>query len=112
MIFTMAEAKRDLSVGYLSEFSVQKQQSSSGWTIWLKGAAGIDGTLVNQRDKSPRVFKTLDAAISALNDIGFDVQETSGHKNKNDVNAIAKAKANRERWAKSFTDQCKSTHEG
>lgn len=43
-----------------------------GWLLHL-GEGNAAGWLVDARSKEPRVFKTLDSAVSALETIGFQV---------------------------------------
>lgn len=71
--WTMAQAKRDFSIGYLTDFSMTRYELGHGWRVDLRGGSAR-GSLVDARDKSPRQFRTLDAAVSALEQIGFKVE--------------------------------------
>jgi hypothetical protein len=72
---TLTQAKRDFENGYLQRYVVQRTPMASTWQIWLGNQAGW---LVSQRDEAkPREFKTLDAAISALESIGFRITAIS-----------------------------------
>jgi len=71
--WTMAQAKRDFQIGYLTDFQIQRAAMLSGWWVSLKGGTNR-GHLVDARAKEPRLFKTLDAAVIALEQIGFKVE--------------------------------------
>lgn len=48
------------------------------WQVWL-GVGNGAGWLVSQRDKAnPRQFKTIDAAVAAIQEIGFMVGYLAG----------------------------------
>ena len=64
---TLAQAKAFFEARFLSAFLIVRHPD--GWLIDL----GRFGQLVDARTKSLRVFKTLDAVISALEQIGFQV---------------------------------------
>lgn len=71
--WTMDLAKRDFSIGYLESFQIDRALLANGWNVRLKGGTNR-GPLVDAREKKPRVFKTLDAAVVALEQIGFKVE--------------------------------------
>lgn len=71
--FTMAQAKRDFHSGHMETFHIQRVVLSSGWSIWLK-AGTIRGPLLAARGNEAREFKTLDAAVAAVEQIGFKVE--------------------------------------
>lgn len=72
---TMAQSKRDFDIGYLTEFEVKRWPLAGlGWFVWL-GQGNAAGWLVDARTKEPRQFKTLDAAVAALESIGFKVEQ-------------------------------------
>jgi hypothetical protein len=72
---TIAQAKRDFEIGYLTEFSLKRWPLAGlGWFVWL-GKGNAAGWLVDARSKEPREFKTLDAAVSSLESIGFRIDE-------------------------------------
>lgn len=75
MFYTMADAKRDFSMGHLAHFSLERAQLETGWCVLLSddNAAKRRYPLVDARTKTARVFRTLDAAINAIEDIGFKV---------------------------------------
>jgi len=75
---TMAQAKRDFGIGYLRGFSILRDVADMsgnprGWNLDLEDINGRRGFLVDARTKTVRVFKTLDAAVAALEEIGFQV---------------------------------------
>ena len=69
---TLAQTKRDFEIGYLSAYRLERAPMSEGWQIYL-GSGNAAGWLVDARSKQPRIFKTLDAAIKTLEEIGFKV---------------------------------------
>lgn len=71
---TMALARRDFEMGYLKDWRIERSPLQNGWNIYLYGT-GVSsrGPLVDSRTKQPRLFKTLEAAISILEEIGFQV---------------------------------------
>lgn len=72
--YTTAQAKRDFSIGYLTDYHIQRFPMSTDWTIYFKISGNGSGYLVDARKKEPRHFKTLDAAVSALEEVGFKVE--------------------------------------
>lgn len=70
ILFTMALAKRDFEAGHLNVFRIERSPLGHGWQIHL--GAGMS-PLVDARKNEPRTFKTLDAAVAALEEIGFKV---------------------------------------
>lgn len=70
--WTMAQAKRDFSIGYLTSFNIERNKLSGGWYVVLHGGSAV-GPLLDVRSKEPRLFKTLDALVSAMEQIGFTV---------------------------------------
>lgn len=69
---TMAQAKRDFQIGYLTKFHIERTQMKEGWILHL-GEGNAAGWLVDARSKEIRIFKTLDSVISAVESIGFEV---------------------------------------
>lgn len=69
---TMAQAKRDFQIGYLTKYHIERAPLSTGWMLYL-GEGNAAGWLVDARSKEARVFKTLDSVVSALESIGFEV---------------------------------------
>ena len=69
--FTMAQAKRDFEYGLLLEFGFERcVVLEGGWNVLLRGKVA-HGPLVDARTKQPRVFRTCDAAVSAVEQVGF-----------------------------------------
>jgi hypothetical protein len=72
--FTMSQAKRDFSIGYLrSDWVIQRAPMADGWNLILHGGTNR-GPLVDSRDRQARVFKTVDSVVAALRQIGFKVE--------------------------------------
>lgn len=72
MYYTMADAKRDFGRGYLKSFGIERYTLQMGWAVYLMDGEAV-GYLVDARTKKDRLFKTLDAAVSAVESIGFKV---------------------------------------
>lgn len=74
MHYTMKDAKRDFSMGYLGQFSLERNILGGGWRVKVgpKENKALH-PLVDARSHEWRLFKTLDAAVAALVDIGFAV---------------------------------------
>jgi hypothetical protein len=76
--WTLAQAKRDHRIGYLTFFRIERAPMRDGWNIILKGGTN-NGPLVDARSSDARVFKTLEAAVSTLEKIGFKVEAVCLH---------------------------------
>lgn len=70
----MAQAKRDFAIGYLTTYRITRIPMGREWGIQL-GEGNGRGWLIDARTGAGREFKTLDAAVSALEQIGFEVIE-------------------------------------
>lgn len=69
--YTMAQAKRDFERGYITgAVLVAPLPLDGGWWVMIE-AVGGGGPLVDAKTKQVRYFKTSDAAISAVHQIGF-----------------------------------------
>lgn len=73
---TMSVAKHEFEIGYLKSFSIDRHPLSDGWWVML-GSSGARGFLCDARTKEPRLFKSLDGAVSAVESIGFKVSTLS-----------------------------------
>lgn len=77
MRYTMAEAKRDFSMGYMGHWEIQRAVIETGWRVLFGEGRRSDRSsahyLVDARTKEPRLFKTLDAAVAAIEEVGFEV---------------------------------------
>lgn len=77
--WTMAQAKRDFPLGIVKGWRIDAIPMQPGcWGVVLLGFAHTDGPLVDVRSKEVRCFKTLDAAVGALVEIGFRVESLYG----------------------------------
>lgn len=73
---TMDQAKRDFSLGRLSgAMIVRVPMSKTEWTIRLSGAKGDAGMLLEVQTLGTRIFKTLDSAAQAIEQIGFSFDQ-------------------------------------
>ncbi|MFL6659082.1 MAG: hypothetical protein ACJ8GW_13475 [Massilia sp.] len=73
---TMEQAKRDFAAGRLGgAVFLRVPMSRSEWTVRLMGAKGDAGMLLDVKDLAPQVFSTLDAAASAVEQIGFSFSQ-------------------------------------
>lgn len=70
--YTMEQAKRDFQLGYLASFQIHRQPLDAGWSVVLSDGSN-SGPLVDARTRQPRAFKSLDSAVSALEQVGFSV---------------------------------------
>ena len=70
---TTAQAKRDYSIGFLNKFRIERAPLGTGWLVVL-GEGLAEGFLVDAARKEQRVFKSLDGAVSVLEDIGFTIE--------------------------------------
>lgn len=72
MNYTETDAKRDKEQGWVDNFRLEKWDG--GWHVIILNDRGISRVLTSHREKhKPRLFKTLDAAISCIEKIGFTV---------------------------------------
>ena len=77
--FTMAEAKKQFQLGVLKGFAIARTMGVCMVSFDVQAGSGrVDGQLVDARTKEPRQFKTLDAACSALEQVGFRVDCLGG----------------------------------
>jgi len=75
MTFTMAQAKRDFARGYLRGANIVRGIEPGKWNVFLLTDQVIaKGFLVDARAGAPREFLTVGAAVSALEQIGFEVE--------------------------------------
>lgn len=74
MFYTMADAKRDFKMGYLAQYVIERNALAAGWRVKLGPERNqVLHPLVDARTKQWRLFKSLDAAVSSLEEIGFEV---------------------------------------
>lgn len=70
--YTMAQAKRDFQRGMITGGTlVMPLPAEGGYWVLLDGLGGFGGPLVDARTKQVRYFRTTDAALNALHQIGF-----------------------------------------
>lgn len=69
---TMEQAKRDFAQGRLAGGALLRvPMSGKEWSVRLQGRRGDDGMLLDLRTLQPQVFASIDAAVAALELIGF-----------------------------------------
>jgi hypothetical protein len=69
---TMEQARRDFSQGLLTgALLVRVPMSKSEWTLRLAGARGDAGMLLDVQTLQPCIFRSLDKAVDAIEQIGF-----------------------------------------
>lgn len=74
MYYTMADAKRDFRLGYLGQYVIERNVLAAGWRVKVGPERNqVLHPLVDARSKEWRLFKSLDAAVSSLEEIGFEV---------------------------------------
>lgn len=74
--WTMAAAKRDYGRALLKEVRIVDTPLGT-WAVQITSRLGMDGTgwLIDARKKEPRQMKSLDAAVEAVVQIGFQVKQ-------------------------------------
>jgi hypothetical protein len=72
---TMEQARRDYSAGKLKGTSLVRVPMSRDWNVRLEGSKGDSGMLLDVKNLEPQLFATLDAAVKALEQIGFSVSQ-------------------------------------
>lgn len=70
--YTVAQAKRDFDMGYLTQWHIDRAPLGRGWFVHL-GSGNGRGVLVDTRSQEPRHFKSLDGAVSVVEGVGFEV---------------------------------------
>lgn len=69
---TMEQARRDFAAGRLQTAALLRVPMSNGeWTVRLSGSKGDAGMLLDVKDLAPQVFRSLDQAVRAVEQIGF-----------------------------------------
>ena len=74
--WTMAVAKRDYERDLIKSIRiVSGEPATSTWAVEITSKVSIDGTgwLIDAKAKEIRQFKTIDAAVEAIRQIGNDV---------------------------------------
>ncbi|MFD2366696.1 hypothetical protein ACFSQR_09275 [Pseudoduganella sp. GCM10020061] len=68
----MEQARRDFSLGLLTgALLVRVPMSKNEWTLRLAGARGDAGMLLDVQTLQPCIFRSLDKAVDAIEQIGF-----------------------------------------
>lgn len=71
--YTMELAKRDFEIGYLRSWRIERAPiGEDGWRVDL-GEGNARGYLCDARRRQPRLFRSLDSAVAALEQVGFEV---------------------------------------
>ena len=74
MKYTIQQAKRDFELGYLKNYQVERcPMRLNQWRVYVFDLGDNQGVLVDFRTKNERHFKSIDAAVSALESIGFEI---------------------------------------
>lgn len=70
---SFAEAKKDFDRGLLVSARIERQPLSNDWCLFFVGRLRPDANLVlvGTREREVRVFKSLDAVLNMLRQIGF-----------------------------------------
>ena len=75
----MAEAKRDFSRALLRDFEIERTPMADTWEIkFMDRVTGHWGYLLAAYPREVRRFKSIDAAVSAAEQIGFKVMILKG----------------------------------
>lgn len=75
--YTTLIAKNDFETGVLKTFAIEKAPLNNGWVILLEGTKRVGYLATARNQNEPRVCKTLDGAVIALEEIGFRVTRLS-----------------------------------
>lgn len=75
-LITLAMAKRDFAHGFCKGCRIERAAFNHGWHV-LVIMHSQNWLIVDARGKQARVFKTLDAALHVVEDIGFRVDALS-----------------------------------
>jgi hypothetical protein len=73
-LITLATARRDHQIGYLTQWRIVRSPDGAGWRLLL-GKGNAAAWLRGARTAEPRTFTTLDGVVSTLATIGFEVVE-------------------------------------
>jgi hypothetical protein len=76
---TMADAKKQFALGIIKGYAIDRamKQNVVRFSLQVDKQRSV-GVLVDARTKQPRAFKTLDAAVSAIEQVGFSVGVLQG----------------------------------
>ncbi|MFL6706590.1 MAG: hypothetical protein ACJ8HI_00105 [Massilia sp.] len=73
---TPEQARRDLAAGQLSSATLLRvPMSAASWSVRLSGSKGGSGMLLSLQTLEAEQFASLDAAVAALERIGFAVEQ-------------------------------------
>lgn len=74
--WTLAQAKKDFNRGLLKQVRIVAAMPGT-WSVQITSILALDGKgwLLDAKKKEPRQFKTLDAAIFQIREIGFEVRQ-------------------------------------
>ncbi|MES2128753.1 MAG: hypothetical protein V4463_15905 [Pseudomonadota bacterium] len=73
---TMEQGRRDFAAGRLTQAAlVRVPMSRNEWTVRLVGSKGEAGMLLEVQTLNPQVFTRLDAAVQAIEQLGFTVAQ-------------------------------------
>jgi hypothetical protein len=73
---TIEQARRDRAAGRLSSATLLRvPMSASSWSVRLSGGKGDAGMLLSLHTLEAEQFSSLDAAVAALEKIGFAVEQ-------------------------------------
>ncbi|QYF91742.1 hypothetical protein KY495_13135 [Massilia sp. PAMC28688] len=73
---TMEQARRDFAAGRLQGAALLRVPMRQGeWNVRLAGSKGDTGMLLDVKDLAPHVFRSLDEAVHALEQIGFSFSQ-------------------------------------
>jgi hypothetical protein len=73
---TMEQARRDFAAGRLNAVTLLRvPMRRSEWTIRLSGPKGDAGMLLEVQTLQAQVFRSLDKAVQAIEQIGFAFEQ-------------------------------------
>lgn len=79
MDYTSAHFKMLFETGGLLSWSIERHAMSNEWVVsfFLRGFPSSPSFLIDTRRKEVKTFKDLDAAVRAVEEIGFSVKKIS-----------------------------------
>ena len=73
MRYTIQQASRDFHLGILKGFNFVQVPMLNGWSVQFESNLGMLGNpyLTGSRSDDPRIFNTLNSALSTVRSVGF-----------------------------------------
>lgn len=69
---TVARAKHLRAIGFLTGAGLESVPGA-GWSVWVSGGSSYRAEVADARERAVRHFRTLDAAVACLRQVGYSV---------------------------------------